>query len=142
MEQQLPLGKIIEILTHRIEEYERRIIEKSELSKLSPRQRYYLDEIYHMEQPTLTEIAEKIEVSKPSVTALIYKLEKTGYIKKLRSETDKRSSHILLTEKGKKLAELHDRVHYRFANIIEGFLSDSELKQLLKLLKRVIEKTK
>ncbi|MBN2533016.1 MAG: MarR family transcriptional regulator [Spirochaetales bacterium] len=136
----ISLGKIIEILTHRIEEYERRIIEKSDLSNLSARQLYYLDEIYHLKQPTLTELAEKIDVSKPSATALVYKLERNGYIKKIRSEEDRRSFNIMLTEKGEKLAVLHDGIHYRFAEIIERFLSDKELLQLTKLLKKVIEK--
>jgi DNA-binding MarR family transcriptional regulator len=139
--EQTTLGQIIEILTHRIEEYERRIIEKSDLSNLSPRQLYYLDEIYHLKQPTLTELAEKIDVSKPSATALVYKLERSGYIKKIQSEEDKRSFHILLTEKGEKLAALHDGVHYRFAEIIKGILSDEETRQLLNLLEKVIEKT-
>lgn len=137
----LSLGKMIEILTHRIEEYERRIIEKSDLSNLSPRQLYYLDEIYHLKQPTLTELAEKIDVSKPSATALVYKLERSGYIKKIRSLEDKRSFHILLTDKGEKLAALHDGIHYKFAEMIESNLSDDENQVLLDILKKVIEKT-
>jgi DNA-binding MarR family transcriptional regulator len=136
----LPLGKAIEILTHRIEEYERRIIEKSDLSNLSTRQLYYLDEIYHLRQPTLTELAEKIDVSKPSATALVYKLERSGYVMKNPSKDDKRSFHILLTEKGKKLATLHDRIHYRFAEMIESSLSDEETHQLLNILRKIIEK--
>ena len=142
MEDKIPLGHIIEVLTHRIEEYERRIIEQSDLSNISSRQLYYLDEIFHMEQPTLTELAEKIKVSKPSATALIYKLEKSGYIKKIWSEEDKRSYHIQLTVKGKKLATLHDGIHYRFAKMMMRFLSDAEIKQLIKLLGKVIEKTR
>ena len=140
MKEATPLGHIIEVLTHRIEEYERRIIEKCDLTNLSSRQLYYLDEIYHLEQPTLTELAEKIDVSKPSATALVYKLENSGYIKKIRSDEDKRSFHIMLTVKGKKLAALHDNIHYRFAEMMEHCLTETELKQLIKLLEKVIEK--
>jgi DNA-binding MarR family transcriptional regulator len=133
------LDQCIEILTHRIEEYERRIIEKSELSHLSPRQLYYLDEIYHKEETTITELAEKIDVSKPSATTLVHKLEKYGYIKKIRSEEDKRSFHIVLTEKGMALASLHDGIHHQFAQKMMEVLSISEVDELYRLLNKVVK---
>ncbi|MBN2443789.1 MAG: MarR family transcriptional regulator [Spirochaetales bacterium] len=139
MKETPPLGHLIEKLTHHIEEYERKIIEKSDLSTLSPRQLYCLDEIFHLDQPGITELAEKIDVSKPSATALVNKLEKNGYIQKVQSEEDKRFFHIILTKKGQKLAALHDTIHYKFAEIMTGNLSEAEINQLTVLLGKIIE---
>jgi MarR family 2-MHQ and catechol resistance regulon transcriptional repressor len=138
MEETYSLGKSIEILTHRIEEFERRIIEKSDLSSLSPRQLYYLDEIYHLGQPTLTELAEKMKVSRPSVTIIIDKLVRKGYLRRIRSSHDRRSFHIHLTEIGMKLATLHDNIHYRFADIVQSILSREDIAALDNILQKVI----
>jgi MarR family 2-MHQ and catechol resistance regulon transcriptional repressor len=141
MEEKKSLGKNIEILTHRIEEYERRIIEKSDLANLSTRQLYYLDEIYHLGQPTLTELAEKIKVSKPSVTIIIDKLVRKGYLRRIHSSHDRRSYHIHLTETGMRLALLHDNIHYRFADIVKSILSQEDISALNNILEKVISST-
>jgi DNA-binding MarR family transcriptional regulator len=132
------LGKIIETLSHKMEEYERRIIEKSELAKLSPRQLYYLDEIYHLVNPSLKELAEKIDVSKPSVTAVVDRFVQLGYVQRIQSDEDKRSFHIHLTNKGQELALLHDRIHYHFADKVTKILTKEDSNQLKKLLNKII----
>lgn len=133
------LGKLIEILSHKIGEYETQILEQSELASLSGRQLFYLDEIFHLQNPNLTKLAEKMKVSKPSVTLIIDKLVKRGLVKRVRSQEDRRSYNLYLTAKGKKLAKLHDGIHDRFALMMESILSAVEKDELIKILGKVVE---
>lgn len=54
---------------------------------------------------TPVELAEKLGVSKPMITAHITSLEKNGYVTKSPCEQDKRAYYILPTEKASALVE-------------------------------------
>lgn len=51
----------------------------------------------------LSELAEKVDLEKYSVTRIVDKLVYEGLIEKLPCEDDKRGSYAVLTEKGKKI---------------------------------------
>ncbi len=50
---------------------------------------------------TLSEVAEKIHRDRSTVTTLVSKLEKLGYVRQRKNEDDNRSSFLSLTERGK-----------------------------------------
>jgi MarR family transcriptional regulator, organic hydroperoxide resistance regulator len=52
---------------------------------------------------TLSEVADKINRDRSTVTALVAKLNKQKYVQQRINESDKRSSFLSLTEKGKGL---------------------------------------
>jgi DNA-binding MarR family transcriptional regulator len=52
---------------------------------------------------TMSEISEKINRDRSTVTALVSKLKKLGYVKLRKNESDYRSSFSSLTEKAEKL---------------------------------------
>lgn len=88
---------------------------------------------------TMKEISEGINRSKSTVTQLVDKLLKDGYVIKESNLEDKRSSYIVLTEKGlgikKDFREISD-------NVIREFFKDfteEEAEILLSLLDRVID---
>lgn len=87
---------------------------------------------------TLKEISEGINRTKSTVTQLVDKLLIAGYVTKEANPEDKRSSYIVLTEKGlrikKDFKEISD-------NVIKEFFYDfteEEAENLLMLLDRVI----
>lgn len=87
---------------------------------------------------TLKEISEGINRSKSTVTQLVDKLLKEGYVIKESNLDDKRSSYIVLTERGlsikKEFREISDNVINKF---FENF-TENETENLLLLLDRVI----
>lgn len=87
---------------------------------------------------TMKEISEGIHRSKSTVTQLVDKLLKAGYVKKESDVEDKRFSYIILTEKGlsikKDFKEISENVINKF---FEGF-NEEEIENLLLLLDRVI----
>lgn len=87
---------------------------------------------------TMKEISKGINRSKSTVTQLVDKLLKDGYVTKESNPEDKRFSYIVLTEKGlsikKDFREISD-------NVIREFFKDfteEEAEVLLLLLDRVI----
>ena len=76
----------------------------------------YLEVIYELisekGQARVSDIAKKLEISPASVTEMVQKLKKSGFV------TQERYSPINLTEKGSKIAEIIRRRH----NTLKAFL--------------------
>ena len=57
----------------------------------------------------VTELADHIHITPPSVNVAVQKLEKLGYIRKEQDEKDQRMTRIHLTERGEKiLGNMHE----------------------------------
>ena len=95
--------------------------------------------IIEFENPTLTELADRLKITKPSTTALIDKLESRGYLVKVKSDTDRRSAHVHLTSKGENAGQLHEKVHHAIAKQLSNNLTDSEKEILIVLLNKAIK---
>lgn len=98
-----------------------------------------LDILYdHDGKLTMKEISEGIHRSKSTVTQLVDKLLAEGYVAKKSNAEDKRSSYIVLTEKGVNIKKDFKEIS---TNVIGEFFKDfteEEVKGLLALLDRVI----
>ena len=79
------IEEIIEKLSQSMERYETETLNNSLLSNLTPTQVHYLDAIFHLIDPNISELASYLNVSKPTVTFAINKMEKQGYVKKNQS---------------------------------------------------------
>jgi DNA-binding MarR family transcriptional regulator len=87
----------------------------------------------------LTDLSRRMLIRPPSVTGIADRLEKVGLIVRRASETDGRSKHVALTEKGRHLVEEVLTVHpAQLARVMAG-LSTDEQEQLDRLLSRMAE---
>lgn len=93
----------------------------------------YLKAIRELKSTTLTELAERFTISKPSMNEVIMKFEKSGLIKKVKSTVDKRITNITLTEVGHTLATTNLLESQRAVHKIEQRLTQDEM-QVLKSL--------
>jgi len=87
---------------------------------------------------TMKEISEGIDRSKSTVTQLVDRLLKAGYVTKESNLEDKRYSYIVLTEKGVSIKEDFKEISQ---SVIKEFFKDfteAETEILLLLLDRVI----
>jgi DNA-binding MarR family transcriptional regulator len=112
--------------------------EQGGFSDLSMRQLLYLEAIALMEHPTFSELAEQLAVTRPSVSAIVQKLIKLGYVTKVRSTEDGRVYHVDLTSKGEQLSELHDHTHRMLAQRLTQNLSQIEIQQMAALVQKVL----
>jgi DNA-binding MarR family transcriptional regulator len=110
----------------------------SGISNLTINQYNYIDAIYILEIPTITEIANKLNITKASVTIGIIKLIKMGYVIKTQSSEDKRVFHVSLTEAGKRLIKAKYQALKEYGEFISASLSDDEARQFKKTLIKLV----
>ncbi|MBP1711036.1 MAG: transcriptional regulator, MarR family [Deltaproteobacteria bacterium] len=134
------LVELIEIITELIGDWEMQFIEQYTEEGFTVRQIEYIDVINKLDNPNLGEIAKALKVSKPSVTAIIDKLAGKGYIQKFQSDEDRRSFHVHLSAKGRKLVEMHSKAHDKIAELFTNNLDSKDLKTLVSLLNKVVPK--
>jgi len=82
-------------------------------------------------------LAEQMGVSQATVTSLVDKLVAGALVTRMRSQTDRRQSNVMITESGRAaLAEVPDALQQRFVIAFEA-LNDWEQAQLVSSLERV-----
>ena len=83
------LEQAIAMISRMMGELEAEAFEQEGFSDLSMRQMIYLDAITQLKRPTFSELADKLAITKPSVTAIVKKLTEMGYVKKVQSNVEK-----------------------------------------------------
>lgn len=92
-----------------------------------------------LESGTITQkqLTERLDIQPGSVSEVLGKLETAGLITRTLSETDHRTTDIILTEDGKKQAEEAAEQRRKRHNDMFSCLTDSEKTALLSLLEQV-----
>jgi len=137
---QYTLVELIEIITKLIGDLEAEFIKKYQEEGFTARQIIYIDTINMLGNPNLGEIAKALKLSKPSVTAIVDKLESKGYIEKFQSDEDRRSFHVHLSTKGKNLVKMHAQTHNKIVDMLQDNLDSRDLKNLVTILNKVVSK--
>jgi DNA-binding MarR family transcriptional regulator len=86
---------------------------------------------------TAIELAREIDVDAGAVTRMVDRLEAKGLVERVRSESDRRVVHLRLTAAGEAVVK---KVPFVLASVNNDFLrgfSESEWKQLRRLLERM-----
>ena len=134
------LVELIEIITKIIGDLEAQFIKKFQEEGFTARQIVYIETINTLDNPNLGEIAKALKLSKPSVTAIVNKLASKGYVDKCQSDEDRRSFHVHLSAKGKKLVKMHGETHNKIVDILQNNLDSKDLKNLVTILNKVVSK--
>lgn len=86
---------------------------------------------------TMSEIGKLIGKDKSTVTALVKKLSKLGYVEKERSLDDKRITYIRLTDKSEQIKDKFDSISENVYSTAYRNFSMEEKSELLRLLKKL-----
>ena len=95
--------------------------------------------LYRNGKMTMKDIANCIHRTKPTVTVLVDKLEKLGYLKRETSDEDSRSTNIVLTQKGKDFQATFEKISEELNKMLYKNLSPEESELIEKLLRKVIK---
>jgi len=128
---------IISKLSQNLGEMEELAREQLNIKELTTAQMHYLEVINEMSNPNITELATEMRLTKPTVTVALDKLILKGYVTKIQSDEDRRSSHLHLTKKGMQINQMHERAHTQFAELMEEMLEPNELEELTVLLEKL-----
>ncbi len=86
---------------------------------------------------SVNEICERLMLDSGTITPLLKKLEKSGYVERVRSKQDERSVVVNLNEKGKELKEQVKDIPLKIGSCIN--LSEDEAKMLYSILYKLME---
>ena len=95
--------------------------------------------LYKNGKMTMKDIANSIHRTKPTVTVLVDKLEKLGYLKREASDEDSRSTNIVLTQKGKDFQATFEKISKNLNEMLYKNLSPEESELMEKLLRKVLK---
>jgi DNA-binding MarR family transcriptional regulator len=134
------------MLTDNLEKIERfaakiwRVHSKEDpIAQLSFNEYDYLKVIQFASEPMrLTDLAQEMEVTKPSVTNMVQRLERKVLVQRKTCVEDARSKRVALTEKAVIGLEDESRVYGIMAQGLEKKLSKEETAQLSLLLSKAL----
>ena len=107
---------------------EEQMLRKLSNNTLSMSEMHMLESIgnHGSEGAMVTEIAQNLEITPPSATAMIKRLEKKGYIRKDRSSEDARRVRVQLTREGFRAEIAHRYFHRKMVRAITEGLTVEE----------------
>ena len=87
----------------------------------------------------ILEIASRTITVVPGITGLIDRLERAGFVNRLRCQKDRRIIYVALTDKGMMTLAALDEPLVALHRKVLGHLAQGELKELIRLLEKVRE---
>jgi DNA-binding MarR family transcriptional regulator len=86
---------------------------------------------------TMQDIAKKIHRNKSTVTTLVNKLVKLGYVKKSKDLDDSRTTIISLTKKGWELKPIFDEISEKLLSKIYTNFTNEQQKEVIDALEKI-----
>ncbi|MCL9773338.1 MarR family winged helix-turn-helix transcriptional regulator [Vibrio methylphosphonaticus] len=109
------------------------------LGHLSFNEYDYLKAIQSSAEPIrLTDLANELEVSKPSATNMVKRLERKGLVERIACLEDARSKRVRLTEKSRVPLSGEAHIYAIVATKLRAKLDESESAQLNQLLRKAL----
>lgn len=86
---------------------------------------------------TMTNIASKLLINVSTLSIAINKLEKKGYVERIRTEEDRRVVRIKLTNKGRKALEAHEKFYFDMVEEACGDMDEQEKRIFIQSLENM-----
>ncbi len=83
------------------------------------------------------DLANLMGVKEPTITGLVEKLERAGYVKRMLNQEDKRKNKLSITAQGKKINKESTRIAEDFQDACLADISESDQNILLESLKKM-----
>lgn len=112
---------------NRIEEEE---LKKSRFKDLTVKEMHAIDAITMYERLTVSQVAEKLHLSRATITATVNRLVKKGYAERIRDTKDRRVVRLKLTKKGRLLCRSYHAYHNMMVKSFLQNLDEDELKTI------------
>jgi MarR family 2-MHQ and catechol resistance regulon transcriptional repressor len=99
-----------------------------------------LEALYHKGSQTVREISNAVLINTGSITYVIDKLEKKGYVKRRHCQEDRRVVYVDITDEGTKQMDEIFPKHQQVIEELFSDVSDEEKQTVIQVLKRVGKK--
>lgn len=96
-----------------------------------------INALFNNPRLTMAEIAGKIGRDKSTVTTLVDKLVRFGYVAKERDTEDTRVVYVTLTPKGSELKPIFNTISREVLNALYFDISENEKEELIRILNKI-----
>ncbi|MFO8055963.1 MAG: MarR family transcriptional regulator [bacterium] len=119
--------------------YVDRLFEDSEFPEVSMGYIGVLLELHREDDRTISDLSRAVRLEKSTMTGLIERMVRAGLIVREQDENDRRAHRIRLTERGREVRPLLDRVLSRSYSDLTRGLSNKDIEKTKQVLSRIIE---
>ncbi|MDD2424946.1 MAG: MarR family transcriptional regulator [Bacteroidales bacterium] len=131
------LTEAISHLSNFMAQTEEEVKERINSAGITQTQMHHIETVGELANPTVTELAKALGLSKPTVTVAVDRLIEKECICRIRSDIDRRQTHLHLTEKGKELNQIHHLAHIMIARNIIKNLTQDEIESFIKIVEKI-----
>ncbi|WP_343347570.1 MarR family winged helix-turn-helix transcriptional regulator [Terrisporobacter petrolearius] len=111
-------------------------------SSLTHQQTMVIKLIAHKRKVTISELCQEMSLAKGTMSGIVSRLERDGYVKKVKYDNDKRNTYVEFSDKGYEYAKnFRNEINKSFDKIFENFTED-EVKKTKKNLIELRNKLK
>ncbi len=132
------LKETITYISDLIEKTLKETLDSFDFRDLTQQQLHYMQVIVRMKNPTLSELAREVNLTRPTVTVLVDKLVQKGYLTRVKSDKDRRVMHLYIDKKGTMIISMREIAHEKIAEKIKAGLSHKEAAMLTELLNKIV----
>lgn len=115
-----------------------RILKDSGIDEINPAQGRILFVLWSKDEIPITELARRTMLSKSTLTSMLDRLEKAGYLTRIRSKKDRRTILIKRTEKDKRLESKYIQVSEEMTKLFYKGFTRAEIDKFENTLERVL----
>ncbi len=105
---------------------------------INPAQGRVMFPLWLQDNLSFHELLERTSLSKATLSHLLNNLEKTGHIKRVPSEEDKRTVNVKLTKKNNRLQDKYIQVSNKMTKLFYDGFSEEEIDEFEDYLKRLL----
>lgn len=137
MERYETVNGIVVKLFNEILDVEKNAVITGEFTDITNNDMHIMDAIGTGEPKNMSTVAKTLDVTLGTLTIAVNSLVKKGYVKRERSERDKRVVLISLLPKGARAYAHHQKFHQDMIRALLGELKEEEIEVLIKALKNL-----
>ena len=137
--EQLKIGKILKIVSNYMEKDMNNCLSDYNITRSQMGILIYIQvaECKNIEANQV-DIEKEFNLKNPTVTGLINRLEEKGYIKRVRSDKDKRYNKLELTESGREILNKGKRKAQENEEKLLKILTEDEMRELKRILTKIV----
>ncbi|MDY7076466.1 MAG: MarR family transcriptional regulator [Chloroflexota bacterium] len=107
--------------------------------EINPAQGRIMFVLWQEDGISIGELAKKTSLGKSTLTSMLDRLEGMGYVTRVRSEDDRRSVLIRLTEKDESWQEVYAQVSQDMGRLYYDGFSEGEIDEFEQYLRRILD---
>ncbi len=120
------------LIFNEILEIQERVLKKSRFSDLTLKEMHTIEDIAQDGSLSSNQVAKNLKVTPGTLTVAIQGLEKKGYVKRVKSDKDRRVVLLQLTDRGQAIYQVHKNFHQEMVEETLTGLDPKEVEVLTK----------